>query len=193
MSYRFLLLAGLLVGVFCGATGQEEAKKLPIDLPKDAKVNFDVDAPARELVPFIGMLLSKESFDPTAGTSRSIPFQTPFGTINIATKDLQTLLEPVRELHVISFDGDGKDHAIAHYQQEFSERGMRRIANIIPSDSLLIMKSKLDDGKYLAVLEQGKHVTVVRTDGMPDLGTLGQFALEKLTQSANHLKGALKF
>ncbi len=171
---------------------QEHSGHLPIDLPKDAQINFDVDAPAKELIPFIAQMMSGEGFDPTAGASRTIAIKTGLGTVNVDTKDLAALLSPIRELHAVSYSGDGKDHALEHYQHEFSEHGMTRLASIGGSSSVLIMREDGPSGRYLAVMEQGKRVTVVRTDGMPDLGVLGQLALEKLTEAGQKVKHRLK-
>jgi hypothetical protein len=192
MTRRAHLLVLLVAAIFGIASAQDRPTQLPIDLPKDAQVNFEVDAPASELVPFIALLLSGQAADPTSAGPKTIEVKTGLGTINIDTKDLADLLRPIKELHLVSYTGAAKDSAIAHYEQEFSERGMRRVASVGGSSSVLVMRENGSSGRYLAVMEQGKRVTVVRTDGMPDLGTLGQFAIEKLAEAGQRVKHKLK-
>jgi hypothetical protein len=179
-------MIGFVVAAGVGGA-QDHSGHLPIDLPKDAKVNFEVDAPASELVPFIAQMFSGDSGDPGA-SNKTIAIKTGLGTINVDSKDLADLLRPIKELHAVSFSGDSKDSAITHYEREFSEQGMHRVATVGGSSAVLVMREDGSRGRYVAVMEQGKRVTVVRTDGMPDLGTLGQLAIEKLTEAGQRAK-----
>jgi len=174
------------------AQGPSHHGQLPIDLPKDAHVNFEVDAPASELVPFVGLLLASGGNGGSDLNSKTIDIKTFLGTIHLQQKDLVEFLKPIRELHLVSFNGDSKDSAIDHYEHEFSRRGMKRVANVGGSNSVLVMRQEGEDGRYLAVVAQGNRITVVRTDGLPDLGSLGQLALEKLTEAGGKIKNHLK-
>jgi hypothetical protein len=169
------------------AMGQDHRGQLPIDVPKDADVAFEVDAPASELVPFIAQLFSSDNGIPGAG-SKNISIKTSLGTINLQSKDLADLLRPIKELHAVSFDGDEKDSALDHYEREFAALGMHRVVSVGGASDVLVMREGNNRGRFLAVMEKGRRVTVVRTDGMPDLGTLGQLALEKLAEAGQRAK-----
>ena len=165
----------------------EDPKNLPIDRPKDAQVLFEVDSPASKLVPFAAKLMTGDH-DFFSPAPKKIPIHTWLGTVNIDCKELADLLRPIKELHIAAFTEDPKDGPIGHYEQEFTEQGMHRVAVIGGDDALLLMRDPSAKGRYVAVMQQGNRVTVVRTDGMPDLGVLGQVALEKLTEAAARVR-----
>lgn len=176
-----------MIGALAGSSAAQDPKNLPIDRPKGAHVLFEVDSPAEKLVPFAAKLMSGDHsfFGPAP---QKIAIHTLLGTINVDVKDLADLLRPIKELHILAFTDDPRDGSVGHYEQEFSEEGMRRIAVIGGENALLLMREPNSSGRYAAVMQQGNRITVVRTDGMPDLGVLGQLALEKLTEAANRVR-----
>jgi len=177
----------------CGnAQTREPSGQLPIDLPRSAKVEFEADAPASKLVPLMVQLLSPNGFGDSPSGTNSIPIKTPLGSINVDPKDMANLLRPIKELHIVIYTEDRTEHAKLHYLHEFLKQGMKQVTVVSDLDSLLVMREPGVRGRYLAVLEQGNRVTAARTDGLPDLGSLGQFALERLTAAGEKMKRKIK-
>ena len=68
---RFLCLAvATLATLAHGQSAKEFHGHLPIDLPDDANVALEADAPASELVPLIQQALSGTIGDPTAAPAK---------------------------------------------------------------------------------------------------------------------------
>ena len=192
MQISLALLAGCAMVASC-ASGQtpEFHGHLPIDLPKDAAVNFEADAPASDLVTLLQQTLSGTMGDPSAGGTNKISFKTPLGTLDLDPHDVAELLEPIRELHIVSFSSKDAD-AMTHYEHQFGDEGLKKISLPVASDKVLMMKKGGSSGRYAVIYHQGDQVSVVRTEGMPDLGSIGEFALQKLCEAEFRAKHKLK-
>ena len=159
---------------------------LPIDLPQRAVVEFEVDAPGSELLPVLQQVLGGEDADPLAvAHSDRMKVKTGLGDIEFRTRDVAELLSPIRELHIVTYSGrDLPDDILHHYESEFAEDGLRRDATFGGGDGVLLMHRPGPAGLYAIVLRKRDRVTVIRTDGLPDLGALGSLALKTIGEAA---------
>jgi hypothetical protein len=187
MSIRSLTLA-VLAAMATGASAQappvaDAPSKLPIDVPHGATVNFEADSPGSQLMPVIQQLMDAHVID-TGSRPDTIVLKTGLGDIELRPRDVAALLRPVRELHVVVYtlpsSSAGADPLLRH-EEQFTAEGMRRVTN---EAGFLLMRRSGD--RYAAVLRQKDNVTVLRIDGMPDLGAATTIVLRSLATAAQH-------
>lgn len=170
-----LLLWGALIGL---ALCQDPPSKLPIWTPKDASVDFEVDAPGSELMPLIRHYLSSDT------DHANITVKTGAGDVKLKASDVENILKQIQELHVVAYSGSKETNPIGHHETDLAAEGMRKVARIGGSQEVLVMVRRRSRGQYAFVLKKGGHVTVVRTEGVPDLGELTQVLLEGVASVA---------
>ena len=166
-----ILLAGVLA-----ARAQETASPshLPIAVPKDASVDFEVDAPGKELMPLIRHYFGDDT------DAAKITVKTGAGDVKLKASDIEAMLKQVRELHVVSYSGSKAPELLSFHEAKFATEGMHRVAKIGGAQEMLVMVRRRSQGQYAMVLRHGDQVTVVRTEGVPDLGELTQVLLQGL-------------
>jgi len=184
MRFRSCLLAALLLAS-PGFAQQEGPHDLPIVVPPNADVAFEADAAGKELAPLVRHFLSGNPNDPTAGMGDgNVVIKSNFGEITLSPKDVERLLEPIRELHVVSYSVPKGDEPFGRHEMEFKGGGMKRLL-FVPGDSgFLLMQRRGESGRYAAVIRRKDNITVLRTDGMPDLGEAGRVILKELASAA---------
>lgn len=165
---------------FAGAQAPEPPSRLPIEVPHGAEVTFEADAPASEMLPVLSQLFSGGMGDPTGD---KITIKTGLGDIDVSPKDLAPILRPIRELHIVSYSNRGGD-PFRRYGREFEAEGLERVAY---GNGVLVMRR--GSGRYAVVTKRKDKVTVVRTDGMPDLGAATHLVLEEIARAAEHAVG----
>lgn len=186
MTFRRLFppayaLALMCVSSLSAAQVPEGSGKLPIAIPTGATVNFEADAPGSDLLPMIRQLLDAGVIE-GGGRPETIVIKTGIGNIEMRPRDIAELLRPVRELHIVSYSlpKDAED-PIRRQETLFGAEGLHRVAN---DNGFLLMRRTGDH--YAVVLHQHDMVTVLRIEGMPNLGVATNVVLRSLAAAAQH-------
>jgi hypothetical protein len=184
MMLRSIAFASLLLsGSLYGAYGQEQSRGLPIDIPKEAPINFEAEGQGKQFLGNIKHLLSGNTFDPTAPTQEFLTIKTPLGDINLKFDDLEPILEKFHQLHVVCYTLQPKEEPFSHFEKQFAEDGMQKVASAPGANGVLIMRHRGKYDCYGVVARQKDSVIVLRTEGAPGLGDLGKVIFESLAHT----------
>jgi hypothetical protein len=183
---RNALLAGLLFApcAFGQVADSAHVSRLPIDVPKSATIEFEADAPGSELMPVITQFLNGDLSDPTSAPPDKIKIKTGFGEIELRAQDVAELLRPIHELHIVIYSGHPMPNTFRHYEEVFTAEGMKKEPLADGAHGVLLMHRPGAAGFYALVSRQKERVTVVRTDGFPELGEVGKVILRSLGDAA---------
>lgn len=162
---------------------KEEPSKLPINVPTGANVDFQVDSPGKELMPLIRQYLSN---DPLGLGKGDLTVKTPLGTINLKPEDVEALLAPIREVHAVSYSHCTESDPLKRFEYEFREQGYKRIGPAESPKGYLVMQRSRALGEFALVRQDKGSVTVVKTDGLPDLGDITRLGLDTLAKATEN-------
>jgi hypothetical protein len=190
---KWLLSVSALILLVSCAIAQDEPGRLPIDVPKEASVNFEAEGRGRDFLGSIKHLLNGNMADPTAPSADRISVKTPLGDIDLKVDDLKPLLDKFDQLHVVSYTRTPNEDPLKRYENRFSRDGMQKVTSIPGDKGILIMRRRANHDCYGIVARQGESVVVLRTEGAPGLGDFGKVLFEALThavqQATNRKKG----
>jgi len=176
-----LILATVLMPVVASAQ-DEPPSKLPIDVPKEAFVTYEVDGPGKKLLPAIKQLTSGQLSDPTAPPVDKISVKTPIGDVTLTLKDLEPILASIHYLHVVTYKALPSDDPFKQQERFFSQAGLQKIVSVPGSDGVLIMRHQGKTEQYGVVVRTKGLVVILRSEGGPGLGAFGQIAYETLAR-----------
>ncbi len=193
--FRSIAFACLLVSAgLVSAKGQETTHGLPIDVPKEASINFEAEGEGKQFLGSIKHLLSGNMTDPTAPPQDKITVKTSVGDIDLRVEDLAPLLDKFHQLHVVCYTLQPHEDPFAHFEKRFTADGLQKVASVPGANGVLIMRHRGKYDCYGIVARQKDSVIVLRTEGAPGLGDFGKVIFESLTHAiqgavANRKKG----
>lgn len=160
---------------------KEEASKLPINVPVGANVDFQVDSAGKDLMPLIRQYLSG---DPLGLGKGDLTVKTPLGTLNLKPEDVEALLGQIREVHAVSYSHSTEPDPLKRYENEWREQGYKRVGPVEAPKGYLLMQRSRAMGEFAFVRQEKGSVTVIKTDGIPDLGDVTRLGLDTLAKAA---------
>jgi len=173
---------------------QEPSHALPIDVPKDASINFEAEGAGKQFLGTIKHLMSGNMVDPTAPPQDKVTIKTSLGDIDLKIDDLEPLLEKFHQLHVVSYTLRPNEDPFTHFEKRFTADGLQKVTSVPGANGVLIMRHRGKYDCYGIVARQKDSVIVLRTEGAPGLGDFGKVIFESLTHAiqgavANRKKG----
>ena len=184
MILRTALLASLLAGgcLPCLARQDDPPSKLPIDVPKGAMVTFEAEGAGKDFIPIIKRLLADDPTDLKAPPAQKVSVKTPLGDVDLSIDDLTPLIEQVHHLHVVIYSGGAAEDPFKSQEKRLTDAGMKKVTLVPGSNGPLIMRLEGKTEQYGIVVRAKGLVTVLRTEGGPNLGDIGRVAYQTLAQ-----------
>ena len=165
------------------AVGQEPTVKLPIPVPKDASVNFEVEGSGSQIVKTVKQMLTGDLPGTSTPLVDKISIRTSVGSLDIKIDDLKPLIEKIHALHVVSYNILPHGDPFAHYEKHFVADGLKRVALVPGDNGVLIMRHTGKSDRFGIVVRQKESVVVLRSQGAPGLGDFGRVLIESLTRA----------
>jgi len=188
---RMFSLSILCMAAIAAAAQQPKPLKLPIDVPKEASVNFEAEGTGKSFISTIKQFLMANPVDPSGTATDKIPVKTPLGNFDMRVDDLAPLLDNVHSLHLVSYTALPNEDPFKHYEKEFTADGLTKVTSTPGANGVLIMRHSGKTDQFGIVTRQKENVLVLRTDGAPGLGDFGKVLFEALShaiQQAVHNK-----
>jgi len=178
------MIAGLLLLIGTAPeTRQEPPIKLPIDLPKDASVNFEAEGAGKQILTSVKHMLAGNMTDPTAPPADKLSVKTPMGNVDIKIDDLAPLIEKIHALHVVSYTAIPNVDPFKFHERQFAADGLKRVAFTPGANGVLIMRQSAKTDRFGIVMRQKDSVLVLRSDGAPGLGDIAKALFEALSRA----------
>jgi len=176
----FSLLSVATTG--CLAAQDDPPSKLPIDVPKGALISFEAEGAGKDFVPIIKRLLSDDPTDLRSHPTQRVSVKTPLGNIDLSIDDLAPLLEQVHQLHIVIYSGGAIEEPFKSQEKRLSDAGMKKVTLVPGTNGPLIMRKEGSHEQYGIVVRAKGMITVLRTEGGPNLGDISRVAYETLAQ-----------
>ncbi|MDR3688807.1 MAG: hypothetical protein P4L46_05450 [Fimbriimonas sp.] len=184
MTPKSMLCASLLLGAvsFACAVQDEGPSKLPIDTPKGATISFEAEGAGKDFIPILKRLLSDDPTDFRSHSNPKVSVKTPLGDLDLSIDDLAPLIEQVHDLHVVIYSGGASEDPFGSQERRLSDAGLKRLTLVPGDNGPLIMRKEGKAEEYGIVLKSKGTITVLRTEGGPNLGDIGKVAYETLAR-----------
>jgi len=187
MIFRSVLIALASVSALAA---QEPPVKLPIEVPRQASVNFEAEGSGKQFLSTVKHLMSGDIADPTAPPADKVTIKTQYGNVDVKLDDLKPLLEKIHSLHIVSYTAVPNEDPFKHHEKQFSAAGLERVAFVPGPNGVLIMRHVGQSDRYGIVVRQKENVVVLRTDGAPGLGDFGRVLFEGLSRAVQQAVAA---
>lgn len=184
VNIRSFVFASLTLTIgLAVAARQDEPSKLPIDVPKRAEVSFEAEGNGKQIFKTVTRLLNGNMSDPTAPSPVKLTIKTGLGNFDLDADDLGPIFEKINELHIVSYRALPDEDPFKHYERQFGEAGMSRVAFAPGEDGALIMRRNGPADQYGIVVRQKQNVLVLRSEGSPDIRSVGRALFEALSHA----------
>jgi hypothetical protein len=184
MLSRFAAMATLVTAFGCAfGSLQDEPSKLPIDVPKHAVVSFEAEGTGKQIFTTVRRLLNGDLQDPTAPSMDKITINTGLGNIDLHVEDMEPVFDKIHQLHIVSYTALPNEDPFKHYEHQFTDAGLKRVALVPGQEGALIMRQNGPTDMYGVVLRHKDNILVLRSDGSPDIRAIGRTLFESLSKA----------
>ena len=112
-----------------------------------------------------------------------ITIKTGLGDVDLRLEDLKPVFDKISQLHVVSYLAVPNEDPFNHYEKQFTKAGLSRVALIPGNQGALVMRRNGSPDQYGLVVRQKQDILVLRSEGSPDIRSIGRSLFEALSRA----------